>query len=169
MARRPSSGSIVAFTVLAAAVAWFAYIQFFNEERAIRNRMNEVAAALSTSREASDLARLSRVMQLGRYLAEEVTAVDQGSLELRSRDEVLAVVAGVATGGDGVTATFVDLTVSLAPDAPTAQSRFRAELTGLDPLTRAPRLEVREVMADLEKRDGEWIITAVRARRPPTE
>lgn len=165
MARRVSSGTVIAVVVVAAVAAWFAYIQIFNDERAIRRRMNEVASALSTSREASDLARLARVMRLRSVLAEDVTAVDEGSLELRSRDELLAVVARWATGGDGITANFIDLTVSVGPDGQTAQSRFRAEVTGIHPLTHEDRIEVRDVMTSLEKRDGEWIITAITAKR----
>jgi ketosteroid isomerase-like protein len=164
--RRFSSGTIVVVVVAAAVACWFAYIQFFNDQRAVRRRLNEVAASLSTSLESSDLARLSRLMKLRNYLAEDATAVDQGSLELRSRDEILAVTAQWATGGDGVTATFVDLTVSVAPDGALAQSRFTAQVAGVDPRTGEDQLEEREVMTDLEKRDGEWIITAVRARRP---
>jgi ketosteroid isomerase-like protein len=166
MARRFSSGSILAGTLLLVVAAWFVYVQFFNDERAIRRRMNDVAAALSTAQEGTDLARLSRVMRLRDYLAEDVTAVDEGSLDLKSRDEVLAVAARWATAGQGVTADFIDLTVSMNPDGVTAQSLFTAQLSGFDPVTRENRMEERAVMADLAKRDGRWVITAVRARRP---
>jgi hypothetical protein len=165
MARRFSSGTILAAAMVLAVAAWFVYIQFFNDERAIRRRMNDVASALSTAQEGTDLARLSRVMRLRDYLAEDVTAIDEGSLELKSRDEVLAVTARWAAAGPGVTADFIDLTVSMNPDGVTAQSLFRAQLSGIDPMTHENRLEERDVMADLAKRDGAWVITAVHARR----
>ncbi len=130
MARKLSSGSIIALVFLAIIAGWFVYVQYFNDERAIRRRMNEVAAALSTSREGTDLARLARVMKLRQYLADDATAIDEGSIELRSRDEILAVAAQWATGGEGLTVDFVDLTVSMAPDGATAQSRFTARGDG---------------------------------------
>ncbi len=128
--------------------------------------MNDVASALSTSRETTELARLSRVMQLRRYLAEDVQAVDRGAVELRSRDEVLAVAARWATLDGGVTADFVDLTVSMSPDGEAAEARFTAEMVVGDPDAGGGQVEVRETRVALARRDGEWVITAIEARRP---
>jgi hypothetical protein len=164
--RRLSSGTAVAIVVGAIVVGWLAYIQFFNDERAIRRRMNDVAAALSTSREGTDLARLSRVMQLRRFLAEDVHAVDQGALELRSRDEVLAVAARWATLDGGLSADFIDLTVSVDPGGETAESQFTAQISTGDPENTDAHTEVRDTTVALAKRGGEWVITAVDARRP---
>jgi ketosteroid isomerase-like protein len=162
--RRFSSGSVVTLLVLAAVLAWFGYIQFFSPEREVRSRMNDVASALSTSLESSDLARLARVMRLRDYLADDVHLVDQNGLELDSRDAVVATAARWATAGDGTTVDFIDLSVTIGPDGQTAESYFTAQLSGSDPLTHEATVDARDVITDLVRRDGQWLISRVEAR-----
>jgi ketosteroid isomerase-like protein len=163
--RRIPSGTILAVILVAVVLGWLAYIQFFNEERAIRRRMNAVAAALSTAHEGSDVARLSHVMQLRQYLAPDVHAVDEGSLELTSRDELLEVAARWATIDGGLTADFVDLTVTIGPGGATAESHFTARITAGDPDSPRSRLEVRDTIVELARNDGEWVMTSIDARK----
>src|SRR5260221_2349050 len=66
-----SIGSVYVAAVIAALAAYFTYQWWFNPARAIKQRLGQVAAALSVPAPDSDIARLERLAALRRYLADE--------------------------------------------------------------------------------------------------
>jgi hypothetical protein len=162
---RVSSGTIVTVVVLAAVLSWVTYIQFFNPQREVRWRMNDVASALSTAREGTDLARLARVMRLKNYLTDDVHVTGDGR-QIDSRDDVMNAAARWATAGAGVSVDFIDLSVTMSPDGASAESFFTAEISSAGPGSNEPTVQARDVIADLVHRNGEWLIARVEAKPP---
>ncbi len=161
--RRLSSGTIVMVVVLAVVLSWLAYIELLNPQREVRQRMNAVASALSTAREGTDLARLGRVMRLKDYLAEDVRVVGDGR-QIDSRDGVMDAAARWATAGNGLSVDFIDLSVTMSPDGGSAESFFTAQISSSGAASSAPTVESRDVITDLVRRNGQWLITRVEAK-----
>ena len=80
-----SSGTIYVGATFALLAAYFSYQWWFNPSRALKRQMGEVAAALSVPAGESDVARIARLAQLGRHLADNVR-VRAGDAEISSRD-----------------------------------------------------------------------------------
>ena len=53
-------------------VGYFGYQWWFNPARAVKRRLGEVAATLSMPASESQMARVARLAQLRRYLAENI-------------------------------------------------------------------------------------------------
>src|SRR5262249_2275528 len=87
-----SNGSVYVSIVIAALAGYFVYQWWFNPSRAIKQRLGEVAAALSVPAPDSDIARLERLAQLRSYLASDVRIEVAGAEPIASRDAVLAMV-----------------------------------------------------------------------------
>jgi hypothetical protein len=83
-----SSGTIYVGATFALLAAYFSYQWWFNPSRALKRQMGEVAAALSVPAGESDVARIARLAQLGRHLADNVR-VRAGDAEISSRDAIL--------------------------------------------------------------------------------
>src|SRR5260221_14729153 len=66
-----SIGSVYVAAVIAALAAYFTYQWWFNPARAIKQRLGQVAAALSVPAPDSDIARLERLAALRRDLPAE--------------------------------------------------------------------------------------------------
>ncbi len=67
-----SNGSAYVAVVFAVLFGYFAYQWWFNPARAVKLRIGEVAAALSVPENESDMARVTRLAQLRRYLADDL-------------------------------------------------------------------------------------------------
>src|SRR4029453_7862945 len=89
-----SNGSVYVAVVFAVLFGYFGYQWWFNPARAVKRRLGEVAATLSSPPNEGQMATVARLAQLRRYLAQDLH-VRGGALgrELTSRDEVLAVAA----------------------------------------------------------------------------
>ncbi len=162
-----SNGSVYVAAVFAALAGYFVYQWWFNPARAIKQRLGQVAAALSVPAADSDIARLERLAVLRRYLADDVR-VDIGEAQpVASRDAAVGAVAALRPPAGGVDAQFVDTQVDV--DSPsTGRAYLTVEMTTSDRQTGQPTVDSREAMVTLARRGGEWVITSAELRPNPT-
>ena len=105
-----SSGTIYVGATFALLAAYFSYQWWFNPSRALKRQMGEVAAALSVPAGETDVARIARLAQLGRHLADNVR-VHTGDAEISSRDAILGAVNAWKPPAGGIDVRFVDTQV----------------------------------------------------------
>src|SRR5437762_10085500 len=91
--RMKANGSLYVAIVFAVLIGYFGYQWWFNPSRMVKHRLGEVAAALSVPENEQDIARVARLAQLRRYLAEDFR-LTAGPEEIRSRDAAVAIAAG---------------------------------------------------------------------------
>ena len=153
-----SQGSIYVSVVLASLGGYFVYQWWFNPNRIIKQRLGDVAAALSAPAAEDDIARLARVARLRRYFDERVhVRVGRSGPEFSSRDEASGAVAGWKTPPGGWSVDFVDGDVRVDSNG-TARAFVTAEVTTRDPQTGQPALDSRDVTFSFGKQDGDWLI-----------
>jgi hypothetical protein len=162
-----SQGSIYVSVVLAALAGYFVYQWWFNPNRIIKQRLGEVASALSAPAAEEDIARLARLARLRRYLDDRIhVRVGRGGPEFSSRDEAIGAAAGWKAPSGGRNVDFVDVDVRVNSDG-TARAFVTAEVTSPDPETGQPTVDSREVAFSLGKRDGDWLIGEAEIKDPP--
>ena len=88
-----SNGSIYVVVVFAALVGYFGYQWWFNPARAVKQRLGQVAGALSVPEGEADTARLARLARLRGYLSDDIR-VHAGAQEIRSRAAAVAIAGG---------------------------------------------------------------------------
>ncbi len=165
-----SNGSIYVSVVFAALVAYFSYQWWFNPHRVVKRRLGEIAATLSVPATDAELGRITRVAQLRHYLADDVhvrVGRSGGDLELRSRDAVLAVVGAWTPPPGGWNVDFVDVDVAV-DSSTTARAYLMADMTSRDPRTGERTLDSRDATVSMVNRDGEWVVSEVDVKAPPT-
>ena len=161
-----SNGSVYVAAVIAALAAYFTYQWWFNPARAIKQRLGQVAAALSVPAPDSDIARLERLAALRRYLADEVRVDLAGAQPVASREAVLAIVASLRPPGGAVDVQFVDTQVNVESSS-SGRAYLTVEVTTSD-RTGQPAVDSRDAIVTLVRRGGEWLITSVESRAIPT-
>lgn len=162
-----SNGSTYVAVVVAALAGYFTYQWWFNPARAIKQRLGEVAAALSVPAPDSDIARLERLAQLRNYLAEDVRIEIRDAQPIVSRDAVLALVGSLQPAAGGVNVQFVDTQVHV-DSADLGRAYLTVEVTTPDRQTGERTVDSREARVTLARRDGEWVITSAESTPPPT-
>jgi hypothetical protein len=151
--------------VFAALVGYFGYQWWFNPARAVKQRLGQVAGALSVPEGEDDTARLARLARLRGYLAEDLR-VRAGTREIGSRDAAVAIAAGWRpTPGSG-DVHFADVQVFIESET-TAHAYLAVELTSLDREGGHPTVDSRDASVSLAKRDGGWVITAAESKEMP--
>ncbi len=161
-----SNGSVYVAAVIAALAAYFTYQWWFNPARAIKQRLGQVAAALSVPAPDSDIARLERLAALRRYLADEVRVDVAGAQPVASREAVLAIVASMRPPGGAVDVQFVDTQVNVESSS-SGRAYLTVEVTTSD-RTGQPTVDSRDGIVTLVRRGGEWLITSAESRTIPT-
>jgi hypothetical protein len=160
-----SQGSIYVSVVLAALAGYFVYQWWFNPNRIIKQRLGEVALALSAPPAESDIARLARLARLRRYLDDRIhVRVGRGGPELSSRDEAIGAAAGWKTPAGGWNVDFVDVDVRVNSDG-TARAFVTAEMTTPDQ-TGQQAGDSREVAFSFGKLNGDWLIREAEVKDP---
>ena len=160
------NGSVYVAAVFAVLVGYFGYQWWFNPARAVKRRLGEVAATLSSPANETEMARVVRLGQLRRYLTENIHVKDGGSgRELASRDEVMAVAAVWRPSQRGWDVHFADLSVTMEPEAK-ARVYLSVEVTTPDAQGR-PGVDARDATASLARQDGEWVITEAELKALP--
>jgi hypothetical protein len=162
-----SNGSVYVSVVIAGLASYFTYQWWFNPARAIKQRLGEVAAALSVPAPDSDIARLERLAQLRKYLADDVRVDAAGGQLISSRDAALAAVGGFRPAAGGVDVHFVDTQVTV-DSADQGRASLTVKVTTPDRQTGERTVDSREAMVTLARRDGEWVITNAESKPPPT-
>jgi Domain of unknown function (DUF4440) len=162
-----SNGSVYVAAVLLVLIGYFAYQWWFNPARAIKQRLGDVAAALSVPAPDSDIARIERLAELRRYLADDVRVDVGGAQPVTSRDAVLGLVASFKPASGGVDVQFVDTQVNVESDS-SGRAYLTVEVTTPDRQTGQPTVDSREAVVTLVRRGGEWLITSAESRPAPT-
>jgi hypothetical protein len=160
-----ANGSTYVVIVFLALFGYFGYQWWFNPSRAVKHRLGEVAAALSVPENEADIARVGRLAQLRRYLADDVR-VKAGAEEIRSRDTAVAMAAGWKPQPGSGDVHFADVQVFIESET-TAHAYLAVELTSLDRESGHSVVDTRDASVSLEKRDGDWVITAAESKQPP--
>jgi hypothetical protein len=160
-----TNGSVYVSLVFAALFGYFGYQWWFNPARAVKQRLGEVATALSVSETESDIARVARLAQLRRYLADDIR-VRVGAEELRSRDAAVAAVAGWKPQPGSGDVRFADVQVFIESET-SAHAYLAVELTSLDRESGHPIIDSRDASVSLAKRDGEWVVTIAESKEMP--
>lgn len=157
-------GSIFVSLVLLVMIAFGVYYWWPSPERAIKNRLGELAGALSVPANDGDLGRVTRVAKLRHYFAEDVRVrAGASGPEITSRDALLGIMGGWTPPPGGWTVEFVDVHVALGQESTTAQVHLTAKVSGHDPRTSEPTLDAREATLTMAKRDGDWVVATVEA------
>jgi hypothetical protein len=160
-----SSGSLYVGATFALLAAYFSYQWWFNPSRDLKRQMGELAAALSVPAGESEVARIARLAQLRRHLAEDVR-VRTGDAEISSRDAILGAVNAWKPPATGIDVRFVDTQVFIDSES-AARAYMSVEVATPDPRGGQPTIDRQDTSVRLEKRDGRWLITNVESKGPP--
>jgi len=161
-----ANGSVYVSLVLAALAGYFVYQWWFNPNRIIKQRLGEVAAALSAPADEQPMTRLTRVAALRRYVDEHLR-VTIGRSQY-SRDEAFGVAAAWQLPPGGVHLDFADVDVRVNSDG-SARAFATAQMTTRNVQTQQPEsLGSVEVSFSLSKQNGEWLIAEADVKQPPT-
>jgi hypothetical protein len=153
-----SNGSVYVALVIAALAGYFTYQWWFNPARAVKQRLGEVAAALSIPSPESDIARVERLAALRRLLADDVHVDVAFMPPFTSRDAVLGIVGGFHAAPGGVDVQFIDTHVNML-SADRGRAYLTVELTTPDRQTGERTIDSREATVELARRDGAWVVT----------
>jgi SnoaL-like domain len=159
-----STGTVVASVCFGALVAFFVYQWWFNPTRAVQRRLSEIAASLSAPDDEPPMARIGRVAQLRKYLAEDVR-VHMGTQELASRDQIVGAVGAFTPPPGGWNIQFVDVQVRVNHDTNAdADAYMTIEVNSRDPRTGQPTIDAREAAVTMKRIDGEWVVATAETR-----
>jgi len=160
-----SNGSIYVAVVFAALVGYFAYQWWLNPARAVKQRLGQVAGALSVPEAEADMARLARLARLRGFLADDLH-VRVGDQAISSRDAAVAAAAAWRPQPGSGDVHFADVQVFIE-SATAAHAYLAVELTSLDRESGHPTVDSRDASVSLAKRDGEWVITTAESKEMP--
>jgi hypothetical protein len=161
-----SNGSVYVAVVFAVLFGYFGYQWWLNPARAVKRRLGEVAATLSSPASETQVARAARLAQLRRSLAETIQLRGGGSgPDLTSRDEAVAVAAVWRPSERGWDVHFADLHITMESQS-AARAYFTVEVTTPDAQGR-PTVDTLDASAGLIRQDGQWVITEAEVKAPP--
>lgn len=160
-----TKGSAYVAVVFALLFGYFGYQWWFNPSRAVKQRLGEVAGALSVPEGETDIARVARLVQLRRYLADDLHVL-AGTQDIRSRDTAVAIAAGWKPQPGSGDVRFADVQVFIESET-AAHAYLAVELTRLDRPGGQPTVDSRDASVSLVKRNGEWVITAAESKEIP--
>lgn len=161
-----NNGSVYVAVVFAALIAYFSYQWWFNPTRAVKRRLGEVAVVLSFPAEDTSIGRVSRLVELRRYLADNIhVRAGQSAPEVTSRDAALGIVGAFVPPPGGWDVAFADVQITLESES-TARADLSLEITTRTPQGQ-PSIDSQDAAVVLTKRDGEWVITSAEMKRAP--
>ena len=157
---------IVVFVAVAVAVVLAAWAFWPGEERLIRSRLENLAAAASESG-GQGIGQMAHAAELASFFSADAV-VDLGSPhpEIRGRDAIMALAAQATAPDDEFTITFKDITVTLDPGEKGAAARLTAVVSGRGPGLLGDTVDASEIEIDLSKADGEWTVSRVTIVQP---
>jgi hypothetical protein len=157
-----TKGSVYVSLVFGLLIFYLGYQWWFNPSRALKRQMGEVAAVLSVPAGEPDMARIARLAQLRRHLAENIR-IRAGSAEISPRDAILGAVSAWKPPAGGIDVQFVDTQVFIDSET-TARAYMSVEVATPDPRGGQPTVDRQDTSVQLEKRDGQWVITTVESK-----
>jgi hypothetical protein len=160
-----TNGSVYVTVVFVALFGYFGYQWWFNPARAVKQRLGQVAGALSVPEAEADMARLARIARLRGYLADDLH-LRVGASEVGSRDMALAIAAGWKPEPGSGDVHFADVQVFIESET-AAHAYLAVELASLDKESGHATVDSRDASVNLAKRDGEWVITTAESKEMP--
>jgi hypothetical protein len=160
-----SNGSAYVAIVFAALVGYFTYQWWFNPARAVKQRLGEVAAALSVPDDESEMARVSRLARLRSYLADELR-IHAGAEDIRTRDAAVAAAATWKPQAGNGDVHFADVQVFIESET-AAHAYLAIELTNVERESGRATVDSRDASVNLARRNGEWVVTTAEAKEMP--
>jgi hypothetical protein len=159
MTRRAQAGLIVLVAV-AAVGSWIWHTYASPEERAVRGRLDALAAEFNAAT-TDGLGTAIRAARLGQYFTEKVVVeLGQGSPPIHGRETLV----GMAARLQPRTAAFVleldDVTIQLV-DAARADVALTVVIRRRSMASGEESLDAREFSAEMQKDGGEWRISRV--------
>lgn len=155
-----TNGSIYVAVVFALLAGYFTYQWWFNQSRAVKQRLGEIAAAMSTPSNEADIERLARLAQLRSFLSPDIRVRSgEPAQEIVSRDAVLALFSAFRPPAGGVDVRFTDTQVFVDADTEAAHAFMTVDLVTPDPRSGQPTIDSRNASVDLGHVNGEWIVT----------
>jgi len=158
-------GSVYVSAVFAVLLFYLGYQWWFNPSRALKRHMGEIASVLSAPAGESEMARLARLGQLRRHLANDVR-IRAGSAEISSRDAVMSAISAWKPPSTGIDVQFVDTQVFIDSET-AARAYMSVEIATPDPRGGQPSVDRHDTSVRLEKQEGRWMITNVESKEPP--
>ena len=158
-----SNGTTIASVVFGVLIAFFVYQWWFNPTRAVQRRLNEIAAALSVPEGESSVARVTRIAQLRKFLADDVR-IRAGEGELASRDAIVGVVAAFTPPPGGWNVQFVDVQIKVDGSREAAAVHMAVEINARDPRTGQPTVDALEAVVTMKKQNAEWVVATAETR-----
>ncbi|HMD33710.1 MAG TPA: hypothetical protein VKH42_02025 [Vicinamibacterales bacterium] len=160
------NGSIYVGLVFVALAGYFVYQTWFNPSRAVKQRLGQIAGALSVPASESEFDRTVRLSTLRGYLAENVR-VRAGQTEFNARDTVVGALSNIRAVAGALDLQCVDVQVSMESES-SAHTGMMLEVSTHDPPSGELRSNRYETITDLEKRAGEWVVVRaeIRTRSP---
>ena len=160
-----TNGSVYVAVVFAALFGYFGYQWWFNPARAVKQRLGQVAGALSVPEGEADMDRLARLARLRGYLADDLR-VHAGTLEIGSRDAAMAAAAAWKPQPGNGDVHFADVQVFIESET-AAHAYLAVELTRVNRESGHPTVDSSDASVSLAKRAGEWVITAAESKEMP--
>lgn len=155
------------FGALAAGLAIVLVWVFWPEadERAIKRRLNELAAEANTSG-GEGLALVTRAAQLGSYFTTDVV-VDLGSgSPITGRETLVGIAARFQPAAEGAVLGLEDVAVATRKGTDLADVALTVTLTGADARSGERTRDAREFALEMRKESGEWLIARATAVDP---
>ena len=158
--------AVVLLIALAAGYYWWT-----RDERAIRGQLQSGAEALTVSPDEGDLGRISRVAMLRKVLAPEIRVSvvplqdavpglpQPTASEIVGRDTVLAMVSRWNPPPGGIAVAFEEAAIAI--DGSTARVNGIARVTSRPHASGEAALESLDILVELSKIDGVWLVTSV--------
>jgi len=148
--------------LVAAAVGGYLFLTG-GEEKVIRNRIRDLATALSAPANEPPLARVGRLGPLRNYFTPDVAVELPGEgLSLRGQDELLGLAGRAPVPSSGIVVETGDIEVQIQSDRQTADARFPARILERGPDAAESILDARTVALTLVRRDRTWRISSAR-------
>src|SRR5512141_863919 len=151
--------------VLIGAGAWAWKVWYPSPENAVRKCLNDAARIASVTTKEGQLMRLSRAESFASHFTSDVEInIDipgEYSQTIQGRDELLRIAAIARAMGNPVRVDLVDLTVTVAADAKSAEAHF----TGEARLSGQRSIQAQEIRAQLVKVNRDWLIRHVETVR----
>lgn len=152
--------ALAAAALLAAVLAWYWWP---GEERAIRSRLDRLAADLDAPAE-DPVAAVVRARQLAGYFTEDVVVEPGGGAPpIAGRSRLLGMAARLERRTERAGLTFEDVSVSFERGEGTADVSLTATFEQTDPASGARTRDAREFQVEMTKVSGTWVIARVTA------
>src|SRR5262249_38761839 len=133
-----------------------------------KRQLGQLATTLSAPAGEAEVARVARLAQLRRYLADDIhLTLGRGDVEITSRDALLGAVVAMRPPASGWDVQFVDVQVMVDSETE-ARAFMTVEVRSEDAVTSERSLDAREARVTLANRDGDWVITTAESPQPAT-